>query len=63
MHEDDVLPYQSRSQLFETIRQQRIQLDQKDDQIRNLTERLEAWERAFDPLAEHVEAGRWEPTE
>lgn len=47
-HVDDIPPYRSRDDLFETIRQQRIQLDQKDDKIRKL-------EDAFMAQSEHVE--------
>jgi len=56
-HPDDVMPYRSRESLFETIRLQRIELDQKDDAIRKRDEEIDKLRQGY----EHIEGGAgWE---
>lgn len=58
MHPDDCHPYLTREQLFETIRQQRIENDNKDDTIAALNERIAELQSESITLPSELPLGR-----
>lgn len=58
MHPDDKSPYLSREQLFETIRWYRLWLDEKDDTIAALNERIAELQSGSITLPSELPLGR-----